>query len=115
MALRGILMLMLTDVGNVGAGAATSDNGGGVSVAWTYGADVPCRIDPMGPTSGIVGGRIDERTTHIVTVPAGTVISAGNRFAITGRGTFEVTATHQQTGGSRAMSPDALTFEVLEL
>jgi hypothetical protein len=43
------------------------------------------------------GGAIDERSSHIVTLPAGTNVAAANRFVIAGRGTFEVTAVRQRT------------------
>jgi hypothetical protein len=34
----------------------------------------------------------------VITVPAGTSVSTSNRFLITGRGTFEVTAVRERTG-----------------
>jgi hypothetical protein len=95
--LRGLLFLSL------------SDSGGGATYVWAAGSAVPCRIDPLGSDeSRVVGGRIDESSTHLVTVPPGTEVATGNRFAITGRGTFEVTAARQQTGEW------ATTFEVAE-
>jgi hypothetical protein len=67
-----------------------------VSQVWTaQSGTVACRIDPIGTSNQgrVTGGAIDERSTHVVTIPAGgTVLDAGNRFAIAGRGTFEVTA-----------------------
>jgi hypothetical protein len=56
----------------------------------------------------MIGGRIDERSTHLVTVSPGTSVSTRSRFAIAGRGTFEVTATRDQTGEF------ARSFEVFE-
>jgi hypothetical protein len=107
--LRGLAWLALSETGNVVAGSAASDAGGGSTVVWTAGAAVPCRIDPVTDQSRIVGGRIDERSTHVVTVPPGTAVSASDRFAIAGRGTFEVTATHEQTGEMARM------FEVVQV
>lgn len=109
--LRGLAWLALSEAGFVVAGTAASDSGGGVTQTWTAGSvSVPCRIDPVTDQSRrLVGGRIDERSTHVVTVPAGTSLSAADRFAITGRGTFEITATHEQTGEMARM------FEVIQL
>lgn len=97
--LRGLQFLSLSEVGNVLTRTATSDAGGGATFTWTTGAATQCRIDPVTDrgASRIVGGRVDERSTHIITVPAGAVLSADNRFVITGRGTFEITATHERT------------------
>ena len=97
--LRGLQWLALSDTGKVGTLTATSDSGGGASTTWVFGADVPCRIDPIGDRtdSGVIAGRIDERSTHEITVPAGTTVLPANRFSITGRGTFEVTAAPQRT------------------
>ena len=108
--LRGLLWLSLSETGNVLTLTSTSDSGGGATQAWAAGTAVPCRIDPVTDRGygRLTGGRVDERTTHIVTVPAGTQLDARNRFAITGRGTFEITALHQQT------SESARVFEVIE-
>jgi hypothetical protein len=97
--LRGLLWLSLSESGSVLTPSSTDDSGGGATQAWAAGTAIPCRIDPLAATGrDMIGGRIDERSTHIVTVPPGTSISRASRFAIAGRGTFEVTATHDQTG-----------------
>lgn len=97
--LRGLRWLALSDAGSIGAGSVVSDGGGGGSVTWTFGTAVPCRIDPIGGRSqdSLVAGRIDERSTHRVTVPSGTDLTGANTFAISGRGTFEVTAVPSRT------------------
>lgn len=107
--LRGLLWLSLSDTGTVLTLTSTSDTGGGATQSWTSGTAVPCRIDPITDRglTRITGGRIDERSTHVVTVPADVSVSTVSRFAITGRGTFEVTATHEQTAAS------ARAFEVI--
>jgi hypothetical protein len=97
--LRGVLMLALSESGNVLTATSVSDSGGGVTQTWTAGAAVPCRIDPVGGQGGgAVAERLDERSTHVVTVPPRTTVSTDNRFSIVGRGTFEVTATRDQSG-----------------
>ena len=96
--LRGILMLALSESGTVLSAASTSDVGGGATQAWTAGAAVPCRIDPLGAEQGpLTGARLDERSTHLVTTPPQTAVSLASRFAISTRGTFEVTAVRHQT------------------
>lgn len=107
--LRGLQWLALSDVGHVLAGTVVSDSGGGGTFTWSAAGTFDCRIDPISAGSGgVTGGRIDERSTHLVTTTAGAAVTTNNRFAITSRGTFEVTATRTRTG--------ALTevFEVVE-
>lgn len=108
--LRGLLWLALSDAGYLVAGSITDDSGGGGTMTWTAGTTgIPCRVDPLSDRSRITGGAIDERSTHIITVPPGTTVTAASRFAVAGRGTFEVTATHMQTGEL------ASAFEVIAL
>lgn len=97
--LRGLQFLALSDTGNVLTLTATSDSGGGASMTWGTAGTISCRIDPINAfgNSRTTGGAIDERSTHVVTTPDGTTIDTSNRFLITGRGTFEVTAVRQRT------------------
>jgi hypothetical protein len=99
-SLRGLQWLALSDVGTHLTRTSTSDSGGGVTETWgTAGTAIPCKAEPIisHAARGLLAGRIDERSTHTVTVPAGTPVDTDDRFAITGRGTFEVTALRQQT------------------
>ena len=93
--LRGLQMLALSDSASVQTRTSTSDSGGGATVSFVSGATIKCRIDPIGDRGEPreVGGRVDERSTHLVTVPAGTTVPSNGRIVITGKGTFEVTAT----------------------
>lgn len=102
--LRGLQMLSMSDTGHVVRAVSTDDQGGGVTQSWSAGTAVPCRIDPIADRgfSRVTGGRIDERSTHVVQMPAGTalggtLITTDDRFAIDGRGTFEVTALRDRT------------------
>lgn len=96
--LRGAAWLALSETGHVVAGSVTDDGGGGGSATWTAGSSVPCRIDPLyGRGEGVVAARISERSTHAVTLPPNMVVDAGQRFAIDGRGTFEITAVRERT------------------
>jgi len=95
--LRGLQWLSLSDTGHVLRGTVADDGGGGVTTGWTLVGTFACRVDPLAGRSRVTGGRIDERSTHLVTVPAGTLVDAGERFVVDGRGTFEVTATWDRT------------------
>ena len=100
--LRGLMWLSLSDTGKLGTRAYTTDSGGGATAVWSFaGADIPCRVDPIaaaGDDETIVAGRLSDRSTHLITVPAGTTGGTDNRFSVTGRGTFEVTAVRSRTG-----------------
>lgn len=96
--LRGLAWLSLSDLGQVGSGTVTDDGGGGGTTTWSYGGTIPCRIDPITGSELVTAGRLSDRSTHTVTVPAGTTVLAASRFVIAGRGTFEVTAVRSRTG-----------------
>lgn len=107
--LRGLLWLRLTDTGYVLAGSATDDSGGGASTTWNAGTAIPCRVDPLAGGEEQIGSGIDDRSTHVITVPAGTSVTSQSRFAITNRGTFEITAVRERT------SEWARRFEAVEV
>lgn len=110
--LRGLQFLALSDVGTTLTRVNASDAGGGATQTWTAGTvSIPCRVDPVTDrgTSQITGGRIDERSTHVITTPTTVTVGASDRFVVTGRGTFEVTATHERT------AEWARSFEVLKI
>jgi head-tail adaptor len=96
--LRGLSWLALSDSGRVGAGTIVGDTGGGATTTWTYGGTIPCRVDPLSGRELITAGRISDRSTHLITVPPGAGVTTSNRFAVTGRGTFEITAVQDRTG-----------------
>lgn len=95
--LRGLAWLSLSETGYVIRGSAVDDGGGGVTQTWGTAGTVSCRIDPMGGREGVFGGQIDDRSTHLLHVPAGTSLDDADRFVIPARGTFEVTAVRQRT------------------
>lgn len=77
--------------------ARTPDGGGGFTEAWTPGVTVAANIAPVGGgESGSRGGRVDARTTNIVTLPAGTVVGAVDRLLVNGV-TYEITAVRTRT------------------
>lgn len=95
--LRGLAWMTLSEVGHIGTATVSDDSGGGSVSDWAYGGVIPCRVDPIGENEVEDAGRISDRSTHIVTLPPGTTISAANRFTIDGLGTFEVTAVQVRT------------------
>ena len=95
--LRGLSWLSFTDTGHVGTGTATDDAGGGAATTWVYGTGVPCRVDPLTSDESVGGGRLSDRSTHVMHAPAGTVITTGNRFSVDGMGVFVVTAVHTRS------------------
>lgn len=107
--LRGLLWLTLTDIGHAETRTSTSDSGGGSTETWAEGADIPCRIDPLTGTEQLSADRISDRSTHLITTPAGTSVSTAARFVIDGRGTYEITAVRERTGHS------AQLFEAVEV
>lgn len=96
--LRGLAWLSLSETGNIVSTAGTTDSGGGwTSGTATSGTAIPCRIDPLSGAETLVGGRIDERSTHSLTVPSETGLTSKQQFSISGRGTYEVTAERDRT------------------
>jgi hypothetical protein len=95
--LRGLQWLAMSDTGAVYTRTYTTDAGGGASQVWVAGSAVPCKIESVVARgqSSLEGGRIDERSEHVVTVPAGTNVDTDDRFVMASRGTFEVTAVRQ--------------------
>jgi hypothetical protein len=97
--LRGLQFLALSDIALITRRAATSDSGGGASQTWATIGTAHCRVYPAGGAPGrVVGGALDENTTHFCRLPAGTDIATPDRIVISGRGTFEVTMAQQRTG-----------------
>jgi hypothetical protein len=90
---------ILPDTATIFALTEAPDGEGGSSEDWAPLGSSPCRIDPYGgPTSSRGAGgegashaaeRVDSRTSHIVTFPAETGVSAESRLEIAGV-TYEV-------------------------
>jgi hypothetical protein len=104
---RGLLWLGLSETGRFLTRGTVSDGGGGVTETytpagtadWASTTNVECRIDVIGGVEGQIANRISDRSTHIVTMAAGTaVFSINNDFQIQGRGRYEITAIREHTG-----------------
>lgn len=95
-ALRGLLFLSLRDTGYVLRYTLADNLGGGGTATWGTAGTVWCRVDPLGGGDVQQADRIDDRTTHLITVPALTDVQGRDHFVISGI-TFEVTAVRNRT------------------
>jgi hypothetical protein len=96
--LRGLAWMALSDTGNVvGRGTILDDAGGGGTYGYTAGNDIPCRIDAAGGGEGEDADRLSDRTTHLIHCAPFIEMERIDRFAIDGRGTFEITAVRERT------------------
>jgi hypothetical protein len=104
--LRGVQWLSFTDTAVIQSRTVTSDSGGGGSPVWNAKGTALCRIYPVTIRGKgmIVGGQVNERSTHFCSMPPQTAISTDDRIVIANRGTFEVTIALDTT--------DALTTRV---
>lgn len=75
----------------------TSDGAGGHREAYVPQAPVPCRLSPIGGgETGKPGGRVSERTTHVLSLEHGTMIGEADRVEVVGVGVFEVTLVRKR-------------------
>jgi hypothetical protein len=90
---------VLSDAGYILSRSEESDGAGGQEVTYEKGAATPCALAPVGGGEGTnnPGDRIDDRTTNLITVPAGTQVSEKDRIEIDGWGVFDVTAVRRRT------------------
>lgn len=85
--------------------ATASDGAGGQTATWSTHATVPCLLAALQGgepasfaqrgTTGTSGDRIDDRTTHILTVPAETDIEEPDRVVVS-ESTYEVTLVRKR-------------------
>lgn len=102
---RADLEDLLADEASIERATKTPKEGGGRDVSWAELASVPCNIAPlaggevatMGQSgnSGTAGDRIDDRTTHVLTVPFETDITEADRVVVSGA-TYEVTLVRKR-------------------
>jgi len=96
---------VLSETGHILARTEEVDEGGGISVTYVKGPAIKCGLAPLkgGEYTGIraqtrpTGSRIDDRTTHVITVPAGTAVDETCQIEIEGHGKFEVTALRRRS------------------
>jgi hypothetical protein len=97
--LRGAMWLAFTDTAVISRRSMTSDSGGGGTLTYAAAGTVPCRIYPVTirGKGALVGGQVNERSTHFCAMPPGGTVLTSDRIAISGRGTFEVTISLETT------------------
>lgn len=98
-AIRNEANAWLPSVATRLARVQVSDGAGGVGSGYVAGtATVACRIAPVAGGEGPdQGGAVDDRTTHVATLPAGTVVEEPDRLVIDGV-TYEVTLVRRRPG-----------------
>ena len=94
--LRGALWLSLSATGYRLTESGTTDAGGGAVNTWGTAGTFPCRIDSLGGGENVVGNRLSDRSTHVVTLPPNSVIDNSDRFKLDGD-TYEITAVRTAT------------------
>jgi len=94
--LRGIAWMALDDTGYVMRGTTTDDAGGGGTFTFGTAGTYACRVDPLGSRGGEIANQINERTTHIITIPPDSSVTESDRFR-TGGVDYEITAVRSRT------------------
>jgi hypothetical protein len=97
--LRGAMWLAFSDTATIQRRSMASDSGGGGTLTYTSAGTVPCRVYPvtLRGKGGLVGGQVNERSTHFCEMPLGGTVFTSDRILIANRGTFEVTINLDET------------------
>lgn len=87
----------LPDTCTIQRKTAVSDGGGGTTETWAdHATGIACRIAPAsGGETGTAGDRVEDETTHVVTLPALTDITEADRLQVDGQ-VYEVTAVRKR-------------------
>lgn len=94
--LRGLAWMALDETGYVMRGTFASDSGGGATATYATAGTFACRVDPLGSRSGELATRVDERSTHIVSIQPNADVDVDDRFRI-GSDDYEITAVRSRT------------------
>lgn len=94
--LRGLRFLALSDTGYLVRGTVTDNAGGGGTYTFGTAGTFACRVDTLGGGESVIADRLDERTTHRITLPPESVVEAADRFVVNGE-TYEITAVRTRT------------------
>lgn len=95
-AMRATVVDSLPDEAVIQSQAASSDSGGGATVAWTDLGTVACRIAPLTGSEGEQGDRIVAESRWVMTLPHGTDLGTDHRVLYSG-GTFHVSAVRDRS------------------
>jgi hypothetical protein len=99
---RAEIEIVMPETGRILYRTEEQTDGGGNQATYTPGPDLPAAIAPQkriisGGEVGSAGDRIDDRTTHIITLPATTEVSGKDRVELDGWGVFEVLAAEKRS------------------
>lgn len=94
--LRGALAFSLSETGYRLTQAGTSDSGGDSLITWGTAGTVACRVESLTGGEALVGAKLSDRSTHLITLPPNTAVSHNDRFLI-GTDTYEITAVRTRT------------------
>lgn len=95
--IRADAMELLPGICQIVTFTETSDGAGGITESWTAGPDTRCRLAPLGSSpAGVTADRLDERTSHVITLPARTTVTTDSRIQLEGR-MWQVTARRTRT------------------
>jgi hypothetical protein len=91
--LRGLAFMALSETATIQTRTQSSDDAGDAILSWASGGTVGCRLYPVTRRGRgrEIAGAIDERSTHYLITPQGTVIGLADRVLVAGRGTYEIT------------------------
>jgi hypothetical protein len=99
---RAEIEIVMPETGRILYRSEERTSGGGTKATYTPGDDLPAAIAPLrriisGGEVGTPGDRVDDRTTHLITLPATTVASAKDRIELDGWGVFEILAVGKRS------------------
>lgn len=99
---RSEIEIVMPETGRVLYQSKESNDAGGTKETFTPGKDIPAGIAPLrkvitGGEHGSPGERIDDRTLHLITLPATTEIGAKDRIELDAWGVFEVLAVAKRS------------------
>ncbi len=94
---RAVAEQALPDIATIERRTETSDGGGGTTTSWaTLAVDVPCRLSPVaGGEIGLIGSRISDEATSVVTMAADRDVVESDRLVIAGA-TYDVTLVRRR-------------------
>lgn len=83
-SIRNDATRLLLDTCLIKTETVVSDGQGGFTSTWTETDNVPCRLAPASGEGDGAGDRLDERTTHVLTLPFDVTVTTQSRIVIAG-------------------------------
>lgn len=94
--LKGLYWLGLSETGYVLRPTIADNLGGGGTYTFGTVGTYACRVDPSGGAEDLRAGRIEEGTSHAITLPPWASVTAKDRFKVAG-GTYEIRQVSSRT------------------